>query len=76
MLEFKMLGIKPGKWTPAVVISRFNGLLGNIDQELRMALAIRAVGIDKVKDIEYFQPADPNLEMASRRDAGGHQIQD
>jgi penicillin amidase len=27
--EFKMLGIKPGNWTPAVVISRFNGLLGS-----------------------------------------------
>ena len=32
--EFKMLGIKPGKWTPAVVISRFNGLLANVTQEL------------------------------------------
>ena len=30
--EFKMLGIKPGKWTPAVVISRFNGLLANVTQ--------------------------------------------
>src|ERR1700690_4344786 len=27
--EFRMLGIKPGAWTPAVVITRFNGLLGN-----------------------------------------------
>jgi penicillin G amidase len=61
--EFKMLGIQPGKWTPAVVVSRFNGLLGNVDQELSMALAIRAIGVDKVKDIEYFQPADPNLEI-------------
>lgn len=25
--EFKMLGIRPGRWTPAVVVSRFNGLL-------------------------------------------------
>ena len=24
-LEFKMLALKPGKWTPEVVISRFNG---------------------------------------------------
>jgi len=24
--EFKMLGITPGRWTPPVVISRFNGL--------------------------------------------------
>ena len=62
-LEFKMLGIQPGKWTSAVVISRFNGLLDNIDQELSLALAIRAIGIDKVKDNEHFQPADPNLTM-------------
>jgi penicillin G amidase len=62
-LEFKMLGIKPGRWTPAVVISRFNGLLGNIEQELNLALAIRAIGVDQVKDIDYFQPANPNLQI-------------
>lgn len=61
--EFKMLGIRPGKWTPAVVLSRFNALLGNIDEELGTALAIKTIGVDKVKDIEYFQPADPNLEI-------------
>ncbi len=27
-LEFSLLGIKPGPWTPAVVISRHQGLLG------------------------------------------------
>src|SRR5437868_2381725 len=32
--EFKMLGLKPGRWTPAVVISRFNGLLANLDEEM------------------------------------------
>jgi penicillin amidase len=61
--EFKMLGIQPGKWTAAVVLSRFNALLGNIDEELSTALAIKIIGVDKVKDIEYFQPADPNLEI-------------
>ena len=61
--EFKILGIQPGKWTAAVVLSRFNALLGNIDEELSTALAIKTIGIDKVKDIEYFQPADPNLEI-------------
>jgi penicillin amidase len=67
--EFKMLGIKPGKWTPAVVISRFNGLLGNVEQEVRLASAIQAIGVDKVKDIMYFQPADPKLEIDSAIDA-------
>ncbi|HUO01257.1 MAG TPA: penicillin acylase family protein [Rhizomicrobium sp.] len=61
--EFAMLGIKPGKWTPAVVVSRFNGLLGNVESEINMALAVKTLGADKVKDIEYFQPADPDLRI-------------
>src|SRR5579872_5627987 len=54
--EFKMLGITPGKWTPAVVVSRFNGLLGNIGEELNIGMAVHAIGAQKVKDILYFQP--------------------
>ncbi|HUJ51572.1 MAG TPA: penicillin acylase family protein [Bryobacteraceae bacterium] len=61
--EFKMLGITPGKWTPAIVVSRFNGLLGNIDEEMNLALAVRTIGTEKVKDLEYFQPANPDLKM-------------
>src|SRR5215469_6946203 len=67
--EFKMLGMTPGKWTPAIVISRFNGLLGNIDQEMNFALAIRTIGADKLKDLEYFQPGDPDLKMDTAIDA-------
>ncbi len=67
--EFKMLDIKPELWTPEVVISRFNGLLGNINQELNIALAIREMGVDRVKDIEYFQPANPDLNMDPAIDA-------
>ncbi len=61
--EFKMLGIKPGKWTPAVVITRFNGLLSNVTQELNFAQAVRVLGADRVKEIEYFQPAEPKLDI-------------
>jgi penicillin amidase len=61
--EFRIVGIKPGDWTPAVVISRFNGLAGNLDEELNTALAIRAIGVEKVKDLEYFQPSDPDLTI-------------
>ncbi|HEY6850592.1 MAG TPA: penicillin acylase family protein [Terracidiphilus sp.] len=67
--EFKILAIKPGLWTPAVVVSRFNGLVGNIDEELNMALAVRTLGVDKVKDIEYFQPVNPDLKMDPAIDA-------
>jgi len=46
-----MLGIKPGRWTPPVVISRFNGLLANLDDEMNTAMAVRALGADKVKSL-------------------------
>ena len=61
--EFKMLGIKPGKWTPAVVITRFNGLLANVTQELTLAQAVRVLGPDRVKELEYFQPENPKLDI-------------
>ena len=61
--EFKMLGIQPGDWTSAVVISRFNGLAGNLDEELATALAVRELGAGKVKDLRYFQPANPDLTI-------------
>jgi penicillin amidase len=61
--EFRILGITPGEWTPAVVISRFNGLAANVIQELAIAIAVRDSGADKVKDREYFQPSDPDLTI-------------
>ena len=67
--EFRMLGLKPGNWTPAVVITRFNGLLGNLNQELNMALAIRTIGIGKVQDLYHFQPDNPKLDMDPAIDA-------
>ena len=61
--EFKMLGIKPGNWTPAIVISRFNGLAGNVEEELDIALQIRAAGVERAREVDYFQPGNPNLDL-------------
>jgi penicillin G amidase len=36
---------------------------------LNLALAIRTIGVDKVKDLTYFQPANPKLEMDPAIDA-------
>ena len=58
-----MLDFKPGRWTQAVVISRFNGLLGNVDSEINRALAVKLLGAEKVKDLEHFQPGDPDLRL-------------
>jgi hypothetical protein len=56
---------------PAVVVSQFNGLLGRPDQELMLALAIRAMGVEPVKDVMYFQPSGPKLEMDSTKAGPG-----
>ena len=60
-VEFGMLGITPQPWTPEVVVSRHNGLLANIGQELNMAQAVRTLGAAKVKDLQYFQGGDPDI---------------
>ena len=53
-----MLGIKPQKWTPEVVISRHQGLLGNIGQELQIGRAVAILGEKKVKELLWFHPKD------------------
>jgi penicillin G amidase len=60
-VEFKTLGITPAPWTADVVVSRHNGLLSNIGEEVRLAQAVRMLGADRVKDLMYFQGGDPNL---------------
>ncbi len=64
-VEFRMLKIKPGKWTPEVVISRHQGLLGNITQELNLGRAVARSGEEKVKEIVWFHPKDPILKLDS-----------
>tara|TARA_B100001057_G_scaffold54671_1_gene48575 strand:+ start:1872 stop:4277 length:2406 start_codon:yes stop_codon:yes gene_type:complete len=67
-LPFKMLAIKPQKWTPEVVISRHQGLLGNIGQELQIGRAVAILGQKKVKDLLWFHPKDPNVELDEKID--------
>ena len=62
-VEFELLGIVPGRWTPEVVISRHQGLLGNITTELDYGRAVAAVGPDVVKSLRVFEPGDPLLEL-------------
>lgn len=61
--EFKMLGIKPGKWTPEVVVSRHQGLKGNVSKELDMGLAVAKVGEQKVKELAWLHPKEPDLRL-------------
>ena len=62
-IEFQLLKIAPQKWTPEIVISRHQGLLGNITQELNIGRSVAAVGDKKVKELIWFHPKDPNLHL-------------
>lgn len=65
-VEFHMLGIKPGKWTPEVVISRHQGLVGNVTEELDLGRAVALLGPDKVRDLVWFHPGVPRLDLDPR----------
>jgi penicillin amidase len=60
-VEFNLLGIKPERWTAQVVISRHQGLLGNVRSELQLTQAVRAIGADRVKKLMSFQGGEPVL---------------
>ncbi len=65
-MEFGLLGIKPGKWTPEVVISRHQGLLGNLPTEIIIGRAVATLGVEKVKQAFVFEPGDPNIALDSK----------
>ena len=62
-IEFKLLKITPQYWTPEVVISRHQGLLANVTDELKTARMVALLGENKVKEISHFHPKQPNLKM-------------
>lgn len=62
-LEFRLLDLRPGRWTPDVVISRHNALVSNVTQELSIGRAVAAVGEDPVKEAYWFQPGSPDLGL-------------
>ena len=67
-LEFELLGITPGRWTPEVVVSRHQGLVSNVTQELDNARAVAALGADAVKELNYYI-GDPDLTIDPAIDA-------
>jgi penicillin amidase len=67
-LEFELLGITPGRWTPEVVVSRHQGLVSNVTQELDNARAVAALGAEAVKELNYYI-GDPDLTIDPAIDA-------
>ena len=62
-VEFRLLDIQPEEWTPEVVISRHQGLLGNVTSELATGRAVARVGPEKVKGIQWYHPGEPVIDL-------------
>lgn len=62
-MEFRMLGITPGRWTSAVVISRHQALNANVTEEVRLLRAINASSLAQVRELMNFQGGDPRFEL-------------
>ncbi len=63
-IEFKLLGIKPGFWTPEIVVSRHNGIFRNVQTEVSLAQLVKIVGAEKAESLLDLHPGKPNLKPA------------
>lgn len=68
-IEFRLLNTLPGLWTPEVVISRHQGLLGNITEELTIGRAVAKLGASRVRALSDFGPGVPDLTLAAGIDS-------
>ncbi len=62
-IEFQMLGIQPQPWTWEVVISRHQGLLENVADELNISRVVSKIGPEAARKIYYFHPNEPVLDL-------------
>ncbi len=61
-IEFRVLALKPGKWTPEVVVSRHNGLFRNVTQEVQAARMVEILGEAKTRELLHLHPGSPDLK--------------
>jgi penicillin amidase len=60
-IEFRLLDFRPGRWTPAVVVSRHNGLFRNADTEVELARLVPILGGEQVRELLDLHPGLPRL---------------
>ncbi len=72
-LEFRVLGIRPGRWTPEVVVSRHNGLYRNVVQEVQYARLVHVLGRGRARELLNLHPGRPRLEPDAALDLGQFQ---
>lgn len=62
-LEFRVLGTVPGHWTPEVVVSRHQGLVRNVKEELGLGRAVSLSSAEEVASLVWFHPGNPDLTL-------------
>jgi penicillin G amidase len=67
-IEFKLLGIRPEHWTPEVVISRHQGLMHNLEEELALGRSVALLGPERVRELVDFHPGEPDIALDSAID--------
>lgn len=78
--ELRVLGVRMGRWTPAVVVSRHNALAGNAEQEVDLARAVAVMGADAVRRVSRFEPEpvvlapDSAVDLAALAGAAGDSV--
>ena len=74
--EFKTLNTLPGYWTSEVVVSRHQGLVANVIDELNFGREVHLIGEDKTRELNWFHPTrkadtEPNLTLEKGVDGEG-----
>ena len=68
-VEFRALGLTPGRWTPAVVISRHQSLTANLSEEVRHMRALKHMTAEALKELIYIQGGNPVFSLDAALDA-------
>jgi penicillin amidase len=68
-IEFRILGIAPGHWTPEIVVSRHNGLFRNVTQEIAVAQLVHRLGAEPARGLLNLHPGRPHLDLDKAVDA-------
>jgi penicillin amidase len=66
--EFGALGITPGMWTPAIVVSRHGALAANVTDEVNYARALKTATVRQLRELLYFQGGEPIFTLDSAID--------
>jgi penicillin amidase len=78
--ELRLLNVRMGRWTPAVVVSRHNALAGNAEQEVDLARAVALMSPAAVRRLVRLEPdpvvlaPDSAVDLAALAGAAGDSV--